>query len=589
MLAVRTRKKRSNPKNWSYNLNKKNKLNGKEYYGKKKTNGGWSYNIQKPAKVLKFVCNCKLSSKNSKLKCKEVKEEERLKIFEEFWELSKNEKELYIKNYTKKMSTLRLRGTVTPSRRNSSIQYYLQTADDRVRVCKVLFLNTLGIGEKVCLKILSHKDSNNSISDHDIDNDFNTTEDALKISNNQRSTKTTVSEKKSFLYKFLNTLPKLESHYCRANTSKLYLEPNWTSKTELYNFYCNDYCTTHNTTPMSSYVFCKAIEEQNIGLFQPKKDACDICTAFDTGNLSQEEKDKHDSMKKEARMEKEKDKMSENEIFTMDLQSVLLCPKSNVSSLYYKTKLIVHNFTVYDLKRKNGFCFLWNETEGGLSSNEFSSIIIYFLQKYVINSNIGNLNSIILYSDGCTYQNRNTTLSNALLNLLINSNVTIIQKFLQRGHTQMEVDSMHSTIERKVRNRKINVPADYVSICKSACIKSPYKVEYLTHDFFKSFSSLHFCKSIRPGNKKGDPVVTNLKAIKYEPDRQIKYKLRFTEEDWSILKLKNSKHVAVKFDDLPQLHNDRLKIKKEKFEHLQQLKLTMEKDYHAFFDNLPKE
>lgn len=153
----------------------------------------------------------------------------------------------------------------------------------------------------------------------------------------------------------------------------------------------------------------------------------------------------------------------------------------------------------------------------------------------------------------------------------------------------MEVDSMHSTIERKVRNRKINVPADYISICKSACIKSPYTVEYLTHNFFKSYSSITFCKSIRPRNKKGDPIVTNLKVIKYELDRQIKYKLRFTEEDWSTLKLKNSKQIAVKFDELPQLHNDRLKIKKEKYEHLQQLKLTMEKYYHAFFDNLPKE
>lgn len=169
---------------------------------RKKTNGVWSYNIHKPAKVLKCVCNCKLSSKNSKLKCKEVKEEERLKIFEEFWELSKNEKQLYIKkykNYTKKIPTLRLRDTITPSRRSSSIQYYLQTADDRVRVCKVLFLNTIGISEKVCLKILSHKDSNNSTSDNDIDDNFNTTENALNISNSQRSTKTTVSEKKSFL------------------------------------------------------------------------------------------------------------------------------------------------------------------------------------------------------------------------------------------------------------------------------------------------------------------------------------------------------------------------------------------------------
>jgi hypothetical protein len=89
-----------------------------------------------------------------------------------------------------------------PSRRSSSIQYYLQTTDDRVIVCKVLFLNTIGISEKVFLKILSYKDSNNSTSDHDIDDNFNTTEDALNISNNQQSTKTTVSEKKVFFTNF---------------------------------------------------------------------------------------------------------------------------------------------------------------------------------------------------------------------------------------------------------------------------------------------------------------------------------------------------------------------------------------------------
>jgi len=63
-------------------------------------------------------------------------------------------------------------------------------------------------------------------------------------------------------------------------------------------------------------------------------------------------------MKNEARQEKENDKFSINEVFTMDLQSVLLCPKSNVSSLYYKTKLIVHNFTIYDIKKKIRLLFL---------------------------------------------------------------------------------------------------------------------------------------------------------------------------------------------------------------------------------------
>lgn len=74
-------------------------------------------------------------------------------------------------------------------------------------------------------------------------------------------------------------------------------------------------------------------------------------------------------MKIEATQEKENDKLFINEIFTMDLYAILLCPKSNFSSLYYKTKLIVHNFTIHDLKRMIGYCFMWNETKGGFTAN----------------------------------------------------------------------------------------------------------------------------------------------------------------------------------------------------------------------------
>lgn len=66
-------------------------------------------------------------------------------------------------------------------------------------------------------------------------------------------------------------------------------------------------------------------------------------------------------MKTEARQEKENDKLVINEVFTMDLQAVLLCPKSNVSSLYYKTKLIIHNFTIYDLNIKISYLMLYVE------------------------------------------------------------------------------------------------------------------------------------------------------------------------------------------------------------------------------------
>lgn len=90
---------------------------------------------------------------------------------------------------------------------------------------------------------------------------------------------------------------------------------------------------------------------------------------------------------------------------------------------------------------------------------------------------------IILFTDGCTYQNRNVILSNVLWTLSIWSGVSITQIFVESGHIKMKVDSMHSTFERKIRNKKINVPADYVLICITACTKEPYIVEYFTHDF----------------------------------------------------------------------------------------------------------
>lgn len=125
---------------------------------------------------------------------------------------------------------------------------------------------------------------------------------------------------------------------------------------------------------------------------------------------------------------------------------------------------------------------------------------------------------IILWSDGCGYQNRNSTLSNGMLNFALENGITVIQKYLQKGHTQMEFDSVHSVIERQIRNKKINVPTDYVNVCKTACHKSPYHVEYLMHDFFKKYDHLQFVKSIRPGKVVGAPTMNDLKALKYSKD-----------------------------------------------------------------------
>lgn len=85
-------------------------------------------------------------------------------------------------------------------------------------------------------------------------------------------------------------------------------------------------------------------------------------------------------------------------------------------------------------------------------------------------------------------------------------------------------------------------------------------------------------------------MVTDIKALMYEPNKTISYKLRFTEQNWSAIPLmRNSKQEKVTFDMLPKLHMNRIKIKKEKYQHLQELKSSMKIDYHSFFDNLPHE
>lgn len=89
----------------------------------------------------------------------------------------------------------------------------------------------------------------------------------------------------------------------------------------------------------------------------------------------------------------------------MDTQAVLLAPKSNVSSLYYKTKLCTHNFCLFNLKNKDGFFFLWNESEGGLSADNYATIIVKFITEKLLPSvqrEHGKDIKIILWSDGCT-------------------------------------------------------------------------------------------------------------------------------------------------------------------------------------------
>ena len=319
-------------------------------------------------------------------------------------------------------------------------------------------------------------------------------------------------------------------------------------------------------------------------VFSFRKDQWDKCCAYRCGNLSAEEYNQHIKQKDEARREKDVDKKEANQdVYTMDLQAVLLCPRLKASSLYYKTKLCVHNFTIFHLSSRETVNYVWHEGQGGLSASEFTSIIVDFLDGKIA----AGQKQIILYSDGCTYQNRNSILSNALLHVAKSKGVTIVQKYLERGHTQMECDSVHSKVEHQLINRDIFIPGDYVATIQRARMSpKPYKTKYVDHDFFKDYTELNYYKSIRPGFRAGDPVVTDIRCLRYNADG-IFFKLQYSDE-WSMLPQRLQLiQVSEMSKKIKPLHPIPLKIKKEKFVHLQQLKSVMPKDYHPFFNSLP--
>lgn len=86
-----------------------------------------------------------------------------------------------------------------------------------------------------------------------------------------------------------------------------------------------------------------------------------------------------------------------------DLQKILVTPKSDISIMYYLSKLCVWNFTIYELGIAQGHCNIWNETIGKRGSNETASFVLVFMQ----NKSKSGVNKFRFYTDNCGGQNRN--------------------------------------------------------------------------------------------------------------------------------------------------------------------------------------
>ena len=200
--------------------------------------------------------------------------------------MSWDERKVFVANNVEQVTKKRKRTDAETSRRSMSYTYYLKLDDCRSRVCKEMFLATLNLGEwsvKSCLQ--------------------NSSEGMSTASKNRRRPQKPESDEHKGISEFLQSLPKLESHYCRNSTSKLYLEPMWQSHSALYKEYVAN-CRRSNKRAMSRSIFQSVFENMNLSLYSPKKDQCDICVMHKLGHLSDVDYQAHQLKREEARAEK---------------------------------------------------------------------------------------------------------------------------------------------------------------------------------------------------------------------------------------------------------------------------------------------
>lgn len=101
------------------------------------------------------------------------------------------------------------------------------------------------------------------------------------------------------------------------------------------------------------------------------------------------------------------------------------------------------------------------------------------------------INDFKFYSDNCGGQNRNRFLFVIYVFASVKYKVTIKHRFLEKGHTQNEGDSIHAAVERKSKGLEIYTPEQWCEIIKTSKQRGEaYQVIKVTRDMIFDFKDL---------------------------------------------------------------------------------------------------
>ncbi|XP_056310757.1 uncharacterized protein LOC130222157 [Danio aesculapii] len=295
----------------------------------------------------------------------------------------------------------------------------------------------------------------------------------------------------------ISSFPVVESHYCRANTERQYLEPtlNVLRMYDLYRLKCSE----NGDTPVKeSYYRLIFNTEFNLSFHAPKKDRCDQCEAYETAvkqnMVSQSDEyrqTKHMADKTAMRQERQKDREDKDTLTVcFDLQNVISCPRAEISSFFYKRKLNLYNLTAHSSQTKKGSVLCGQRTMSGRGANDIASALVKLLERVLHDH--PEATEIVTWSDSCEPQNRNSIIAFAIADFLTRHPQVkrITMKYSTPGHSAVqEVDNMHSHIEKAMAMSEFYSPLSYTCVLLKVNRNNAYEIVQMKSTYFYDFQA----------------------------------------------------------------------------------------------------
>ncbi|CAG9812835.1 unnamed protein product [Phaedon cochleariae] len=580
-FPVKGKKRVKRVETWAKEKAKRQKNSGKEYQSK-------SGNIVQ-AKSMKPPCPVRCV-----LKCADkFSEDFRRKLFEDFWELACLQQQRDFLGACVEQLELSYRRISAANPRKPNCAFYLRNNDEKMRVCKTFLLNTLGVSERTLRTVISSKLNGSGMI---------VTDKRGKHSNHKK----TSDEILNSIRNHIDSIPRIESHYVRSDTSRQYIDGGLCIA-ELHRNYSEE--RTYCNREVASYdTYAKVFNtEYNIGFFSPKKDQCDLCESYKNASnderIKLEEKyNKHSEEKDLSRKVKTEDKEKAKEhgviLAVYDLQAVLPVPMGQTSAFFYKSRLNCYNFTITNIGNDQTKSFFWHEGLGHRGAIEIGTCVLNYLQE--ISENTPGMD-VIFYSDNCGGQKKNRFLIGAYLYAVGRFNIkSITHKYLIRGHTQNEGDAIHSVIERALKRTKksgpIYVPDQYITVIQNARKKgNPVEVKEMGYADFVDIKSLYDDMGINisrdiDGN---DFKINDIRIMQFERGADVfRFKTSYKQEEWSFVSFRprrrRSELKDIETVTLKHAYSENIKISENKRKDLKSLieANIIPKFYRYFYDTV---